>query len=133
MSCIFCKIVAGEIPAHNVYEDDNALAFLDILPASRGHTLVIPKQHAESLFDISPASLAAVTAAAQTVARILRQKLAADGMNVFQNNGAAAGQDVFHYHVHLLPRWEGQPASLGRRGATDHRALGELAAELRAP
>lgn len=132
MTCIFCKIVAGEIPAHRVYEDEDTIAFLDILPASRGHSLVVPKQHAGTLFDISPASLAAVSAASQTVARILRQKLACDGMNVFQNNGAAAGQEVPHYHVHLLPRWTGQAASLGRRGAPDDpQALARLAAELR--
>ncbi len=131
MSCIFCKIVAGEIPAHKVYEDDQTLAFLDILPASRGHTLVIPKEHAESLFDITPETLAAVMTSAQTVARILRSKLQTDGMNMFQNNGAAAGQEVFHFHLHLLPRWTGEAASLGRRGATDHAALGALAAELR--
>jgi len=112
MSCIFCKIVAGEIPSHKVYEDDQTLAFLDILPASRGHTLVIPKEHAESLFDITPETLAAVMASAQTVARILRSKLRTDGMNMFQNNGAAAGQEVFHFHLHLLPRWRGEAASL---------------------
>src|SRR4051794_3564823 len=107
MDCIFCKIVAGEIPAHKVYEDDQSLAFLDILPATRGHTLVIPKQHAATIEDISPDSLATTTLAAQTVAGILRNRLHPDGMNVMQNNGAAAGQEVFHYHLHLLPRWTG--------------------------
>ena len=133
MDCIFCKIVAGEIPSHKVYEDDNSLAFLDISPSSRGHTLVIPKQHAASMDDISPESLAATMVSAQAVARILRSKLRPDGMNVFQNNGRAAGQEVFHYHLHLLPRWESDRAGLGRRGATDHAALATLAAELRAP
>ena len=131
MDCIFCKIVAGEIPAHKVYEDDNSLAFLDIRPASRGHTLVIPKQHAVDIYDISSDSLAATTASAQRVAHVLRSKLNPDGLNVFQNNGAAAGQEIFHFHLHLLPRWEGEPATLGRRGQTDHAALGALAAELR--
>ena len=132
MDCIFCKIVAGEIPAHKVYEDDDSLAFLDIRPAGRGHTLVIPKQHAADIFDISPASLAATMASAQRVAGMLRSKLNPDGMNVYHNNDAAAGQEVFHFHLHLLPRWEREPATLGRRGQTDHAVLGALAAELRA-
>jgi histidine triad (HIT) family protein len=132
MDCIFCKIVAGEIPAHKVYEDDQSLAFLDILPATRGHTLVIPKQHAATIEDISPDSLTTTTRAAQTVAGILRDRLHPDGMNVTQNNGVAAGQEVFHYHLHLLPRWTGDRVSLGHRGATDHTALAALAGELRA-
>ena len=131
MDCIFCRIVAGEIPAHKVYEDEQSLAFLDIRPASRGHTLVIPKEHAVDIFDISPESLAATTLCAQTVARTLRAKLNPDGMNVYQNNGAAAGQEVMHYHLHLVPRWESRQATLGRRAETDHGALGALAAELR--
>ena len=132
MDCIFCKIVAGDIPAHKVYEDERSLAFLDIRPASRGHTLVIPKEHAADIYDIRPESLAATMLCAQTVARLLRAKLNPDGMNVFQNNGAAAGQEVFHYHLHLVPRWKSQQATLGRRGETDHAQLGTLAAELRA-
>jgi histidine triad (HIT) family protein len=131
MDCIFCKIVAGELPAHKVYEDEETLAFLDIRPSSRGHTLVVPKQHAAGLDDIGPESLTATTLAAQAVARQLRSKLQPDGLNMIQNNGAAAGQEVFHYHLHLLPRWAGDGASLGRRGTTDHAELGALAAELR--
>ncbi len=131
MDCIFCKIVAGEIPAHKVYEDESSLAFLDIMPSSRGHTLVIPKRHAAGLDDISPESLATTVLTAQTVARILRSKLQPDGMNMIQNDGAAAGQAVFHYHLHLLPRWEGDGAALHRRGETDHAQLAALAAELR--
>ena len=131
MDCIFCKIVAGQMPAHKVYEDEHSLAFLDILPASRGHTLVIPKDHAADIYDISPETLAATMISAQTVARMLRSKLKPDGLNVFQNNGPAAGQVIFHYHLHLVPRWEGISASLHRRGTTDHAALELLAAELR--
>ena len=131
MDCIFCKIVAGQMPAHKVYEDEHTLAFLDILPASRGHTLVIPKEHAVDIYEISPETLAATTIGAQTVAHMLRSKLKPDGLNVFQNNGPAAGQVIFHYHLHLVPRWEGVPASLHRRDKTDHAALAALAAELR--
>lgn len=131
MDCLFCRIAGGELPSHSVYDDEHSLAFLDIRPASRGHTLVIPRRHAATIEDISAESLALTMVSAQAVARVLRMKLNPDGMNVFQNNGAAAGQEVFHYHLHLVPRWEGVPASLGRRAVTDHAALAALAADLR--
>lgn len=132
MDCIFCKIVAGELPSHRVYEDETTLAFLDIRPASRGHTLVIPKQHAPDLFELSDDQLAATARTTQNVARLLNHKLAPDGLNVAQSNGAAAGQEIFHYHVHLIPRWTDDRAfRLWRPGETDHAALGALAAELR--
>ncbi|MDP9313113.1 MAG: HIT family protein [Chloroflexota bacterium] len=133
MDCIFCRIVAGEIPSHKVYEDDMTLAFLDIHPAARGHTLVIPKQHVADLLSADPLDLEATVRGSQVVARILHKHLQADGINVVQNNGTAAGQDVFHYHVHLIPRWTGDQAIRSwRPGETDHAALGSLAAELRA-
>lgn len=132
MDCVFCRIVAGEIPSHKVYEDGATIAFLDINPGSRGHTLVIPKAHAANLFEIEPASACAVTGATQAVARILQKGLQPDGINVVQSNGSAAGQTVFHYHVHLLPRWENDRALGGwHPGETDHAALGALAAQLR--
>jgi histidine triad (HIT) family protein len=131
MDCLFCKIVAGEIPSHKVYEDETSLAFLDILPASRGHTLVIPKAHAAGLEEISPEALSATVLCAQQVAGLLRERLGPHGINMIQNDGAAAGQEIFHYHLHLLPRWEGDGVSLGRRGPTDHGALAALAAMLR--
>jgi histidine triad (HIT) family protein len=90
MDCIFCDIVAGNIPSHKVYEDEHVLAFLDIMPASKGHTLVIPKTHAAGLDDIAPDVLAQTVTGAQTVARILRSKLESDGLNMIQNDGAAA-------------------------------------------
>lgn len=133
MDCIFCKIVAGEVPAHKVYEDDQTLAFLDIGPATRGHTLVIPKTHATDLLTIGSDDAAATARSTQAVARILHTTLQPDGINVIQNNGAAAGQTAFHYHVHLIPRWGGDGAlRLWQPGATDHAALGALATELRA-
>jgi histidine triad (HIT) family protein len=130
MDCIFCRIIAGTIPAHKVYEDEHVLAFLDILPAARGHTLVIPKTHAAGLEDIAPDVLAQTIVGAQTVAHILRSKLEPDGLNMMQNNGAAAGQEVFHYHLHLVPRWHDDRVALHRRGKTDHGALAALAASL---
>ncbi len=133
MNCIFCRIIAGEIPSHMVYEDDHTLAFLDIHPATRGHTLVIPKQHAADLFSITPKALAATAQTSQAVARILQKGLQVDGVKIMQNNGKAAGQDVFHYHVHVIPRWHGDRAvGSWQPGETDHAALGALAAELRA-
>ncbi len=133
MDCIFCRIIAGDIPAHTVYEDDATLAFLDIHPAARGHTLVIPKAHGADLLNTPPEALEAVVRTSQTVARILHNALQADGISIVQNNGRAAGQDVFHYHVHVIPRWEGDKAVRSwRPGATDHAALGALADELRA-
>jgi histidine triad (HIT) family protein len=132
MDCIFCRIVAGEIPAHTVYQDDATLAFLDINPATRGHTLVIPKQHAADLFSLSPDALAATAHTVQAVARILQQEVQSDGINVLQNNGPAAGQVVFHYHVHLIPRWQGDQAlRMWKPGPTDHTALAALATQLR--
>lgn len=133
MDCIFCKIVAGEIPSHTVYETDRTLAFLDINPATRGHTLVIPKTHAADLLSIGSDDVAATAQSVQAVARILQISLQPDGINVIQNNGAAAGQTAFHFHVHLIPRSTGDSAvRLWQPGATDHAALGALAAALRA-
>src|SRR5689334_11137139 len=110
MPSIFSKIVSGDIPALKIYEDQATLAFMDISPASRGHALVISKDEHADLYSIPPATLAAVALAVQRVAGGLRAALQPDGINIIQNNGAAAGQTVFHYHVHLIPRWEGDNA-----------------------
>jgi histidine triad (HIT) family protein len=132
MDCIFCKIIAGEIPSHKVYEDDATLAFLDINPAQRGHTLVIPKQHAADLIAIPADALYAVARATQHVAQQLQHVVQPDGVNVVQSNGAAAGQTVFHYHVHLIPRFTNDHVlRLWQPSPTDHAALGVLATELR--
>ena len=107
--CIFCAIVDGQAPARRVSEDERTVAFLDIAPLTRGHTLVIPKQHCDSLLDCPPEDLQAVGAMAQRVARatIEPSGLAADGVNLLQANGAVAYQTVFHFHVHVLPRYRG--------------------------
>jgi histidine triad (HIT) family protein len=110
MPSIFSKIVSGEIPALKIYEDQATFAFMDISPASRGHALVISKDEHADLYAIPPDTLAAVAQTVQRVARGLQAALQPDGLNVIQNNGAAAGQTVFHYHVHLIPRWEGDDA-----------------------
>lgn len=132
MDCIFCKIVAGEIPSHKVYEDDATLAFLDINPATRGHALVIAKEHAPDLFAIAPDALSATARTVQVVARKLQRIVRPDGINIVQNNGPAAGQVVFHYHTHVIPRWQGdQAVQMARPGETDHAAFSALAAQLR--
>ena len=106
MATIFTRIINGEIPATKVYEDADTLAFLDIAPASRGHTLVICKAEVATLTALSDAQLIATARTTQRVARAIQQALHPDGINIMQNNGAAAGQTVFHYHVHIIPRWE---------------------------
>ncbi len=106
MTTIFSRIILGEIPSYKIYEDAHTYAFLDISPASPGHTLVICKSEAANLYELSDADLIATARTTQRVARAMREKLYVDGVNIVQSNGAAAGQEVFHYHVHLIPRWE---------------------------
>ena len=106
MDCIFCKIIKGEIPSKKVYEDDRTMAFLDINPVSEGHTLVIPKKHAENLFDIGKDDLLSVIETVKKVAE-QRKKDGADGVNIIQNNGKPAGQIVEHIHFHIIPRKNG--------------------------
>lgn len=107
MPSIFSRIASGDIPAITVYEDADTLAFLDISPASKGHTLVIAKAEYPDIYSIPPALLVAVGATVQRIAVALHAALQPDGLNILQNNGSAAGQTVFHYHVHLIPRWNG--------------------------
>jgi histidine triad (HIT) family protein len=106
---IFAKILRNEIPATRVYEDDETLAFMDVMPQSPGHTLVIPKQSAENLFDLDLTAGTAVLRTAQKVARAVETALHADGIMLNQFNGPVAGQTVFHFHVHIVPRYEGVP------------------------
>jgi len=104
--CIFCKIVKGEIPNYTVYEDENILAFLDITPRSKGHTLVIPKQHYESLWDMSTETFQLISAGLRATAGRVQARLKPDGMNIGINNGKVAGQVVPHVHWHIMPRWK---------------------------
>ena len=110
--CIFCKIVAGELPAAVVASDERALAFLDINPATRGHTLVIPRAHVRDIHEIDTDDLAAATALAQTIAGRARERLGADGVNLLHSSGSAAWQTVFHFHIHVIPRYLGDPLRL---------------------
>ena len=133
MASIFSRIVSGEIAALKIYEDHETLAFMDISPATRGHTLVICKHEYPDLFSIPPTTLAAVMHTTQQVALALRNVVAPDGINIIQNNGAAAGQTIFHFHVHLIPRWEGDKAvRLWQPGSADQDELRALAEQLSA-
>lgn len=107
-NCVFCKILQGKIPSVKVVEDEQTLVFMDIQPASPGHTLVIPKNHAANLMEIAEEDLLAVAKTVQRIARAIQSALTPDGIRIVQTNGAAAGQTVLHYHVHLIPMQEGQ-------------------------
>ena len=107
--CIFCKIVAGEIPSTKVTEDDDTYVFMDINPATQGHALVIPKRHTQDITTIDPADLTAVMTKAQQIATRAKEVFAADGVNLLQCSGAAAFQTVFHVHLHVIPRYAGDP------------------------
>ncbi len=111
-ACIFCKILAGDLPARIVDEDERTIAFMDIAPATRGHALVIPRAHSTDLLDVEPEDLAAVALAAQRLAGRAKERLGADGVNLLNSCGRAAWQTVFHFHVHVIPRYDGDPLRL---------------------
>lgn len=106
-NCIFCKIANGEIPSATLYEDEDFRVILDLGPASRGHALILPKVHAEDIFSLPDETAAKAIVLAKKIAGILKEGLHADGINILQNNGTAAGQTVFHFHMHLIPRYQG--------------------------
>ena len=129
--CLFCKIVAGEIPSHRIDEDDKTLAFMDINPWTRGHALVIPKAHSRNLYDVEPDDLAAMHATAQRVARRMRDRLASEGVNILQSSEPVAMQTVFHTHVHVIPRYSDDGLRLpAHPQAADHEELARLVEEL---
>jgi histidine triad (HIT) family protein len=130
--CVFCGIAAGNRPAHKVYEDEATVVFMDIQPVTDGHTLVITRTHCENLFEASPEDLRSVAVTAKRVAHAIRKALQPAGLMVFQLNGAAAGQTVFHYHMHLMPRAPGEPLALHARRPGDPARLAELAARIAA-
>ena len=111
-NCIFCKIANGEIPAATVYEDDDFRAILDLGPASKGHTLIIPKEHASNLYDLPDEVAGKAMLVAKKIGTRLYEGLHADGLNVVQNNGETAGQTVFHFHMHLIPRYADDTVSV---------------------
>ncbi len=129
--CIFCGIAAGTAPAHRIAEDDRVVAFLDLFPAAEGHTLIIPRVHAENLYEAGEEDLAAVAVWSRRIAHAIRRALAPDGLGVFQLNGSAAGQTVFHYHMHLIPRRAGTPLALHGRRRGEEAELASVAERIR--
>ena len=111
-NCIFCKIAAGEIPSKTLYEDEKFRVILDLGPATRGHALVIPKEHYADLYEIPEETAGEAMKVAKKMAAVMTEKLKADGFNIVQNNGEQAGQTVFHFHMHLIPRYKGDKVGI---------------------
>jgi histidine triad (HIT) family protein len=132
MDCIFCKIIAAEIPCFRLYEDDDTLAFMDINPASEGHALVIPKEHFPDVHEASDAAISSTVVTAKKIASAINKTLNPDGMNLLQCNGPAAAQSVLHFHMHVLPRRDGDELKLNWGLAPgDMDAIGKLAERIR--
>lgn len=130
--CVFCRIVRGEAPAHRVHEDERTVTIMDAFPASEGHVLIITREHHENIYEVPEETLCAVAAQSKRVAAAIRRELSPDGIGVYQLNGAAAGQSVFHYHMHLIPRSEGQKRNVHGRAPADEARQAELARRLMA-
>ena len=105
-NCIFCKIIAGDIPSKTVYEDDDFKAILDVSPAAKGHVIILPKNHAKDVLALSDDDASKIFAVAKKIAKVQMEAFGCDGVNILQNNGEAAGQTVFHLHVHVIPRFK---------------------------
>lgn len=130
-NCIFCKIANGAIPSHTLYEDEDFRVILDIEPATKGHALILPKQHFANIYELSEEHAAKVFNVAKKMSVKMKAALDFDGLNVLQNNGEAAGQTVFHFHTHLIPRYNGDNAGLDmpNKKAADY-DLSEVAAKI---
>lgn len=111
-NCIFCKIANGEIPSRTLYEDDDFRVIMDLAPATKGHSLILPKDHYKNVYEIADDTAAKVLPLAKKMATLMTEKLGADGFNIVQNNNEVAGQTVFHFHVHLIPRYNDDNQSL---------------------
>lgn len=131
--CIFCKIISGDIPSFRILEDELTIAFMDINPANTGHALVIPRRHVEDLHSIDAESLSAVVQSAQRVARAVQKTVGPQGLNLVQCNGDAAGQSVYHFHMHVLPRAIGDELKMNWGiHPGNMKAIGELAERIKA-
>ena len=125
--CIFCKIANGEIPSATIYEDDDFRAFLDLNPATRGHALLVPKDHFANLFELDEEHAQKAILLAKKLGTRMKKELDCDGLNLIQNNGEAAGQTVFHFHMHLIPRYRDDEAGIGwKQGSLPDEAKEEL-------
>ena len=129
---VFAKILRGEIPSVKVYEDERTLAFMDVMPQAEGHTLVVPKESAENIFDLSPESAAALIQTTQRVAKAVKKGLRPPGVMLAQLNGSAAGQSVFHVHFHVIPRSGGVDLKLHAREMEDPDRLKAIAEKIKA-
>ncbi len=130
--CIFCKIVAGELPAEKVAEDEHTIAFMDLNPWTRGHSLVIPRNHSRNLYEVAPEDLGHTVVAAQRLAERMRERLGCDGVNLLNSCEPAAWQTVFHLHLHVIPRYEGDSLRLpGQAQRPEEGELARVATELR--
>jgi histidine triad (HIT) family protein len=129
-NCIFCKILRGEIPCLKVHEDDDTLSFMDVMPQSPGHCLVIPKRHAANIHEISADEAAILIRAAHRLAQAVNKSLRPDGIGLYQFNGGAAGQTVFHIHFHVIPRYKGQELVLHARQMVETSVLQPFASKL---
>ena len=112
-NCIFCKILAGEIPSTAVYEDDDFKAILDVNPAARGHVIILPKNHAANIYELPDEDASKIMVVAKKIATAIEKAYHCDGVNILQNNGEAAGQTVFHLHVNVIPRFKGDTVNIG--------------------
>jgi histidine triad (HIT) family protein len=130
--CIFCKIVAGELPSEMVQEDDHTVAFMDINPWTRGHALVVPRNHSPNLYEVGDDDLRHTSSAAKRLALRMKERLRCDGVNLLNASERAAWQTVFHFHVHVIPRYDDDPLQLPvRPRQAEQQELAEVAAELR--
>ena len=111
--CIFCRIISGEIPSTTIYENSKFKVIMDIAPANKGHVLILPKEHYDNIYDIDTATAGELFELAVMTARALKSVLDCDGMNILQKNGTVAGQTVFHFHMHIIPRYEGDTVNIG--------------------
>lgn len=133
--CIFCKIINGDVPSAKIYEDDHVYAFMDIMPVTKGHALIIPKNHKENVYDLSSEEAGQLFSVVPKIANVLKETFHPAGMNLLQNNGAPAGQSVFHFHMHFIPRYD-QTDGLKLTWNTKEREytperISEVAAEIR--
>jgi len=130
-NCIFCKIIEGAIPSAKIYEDEHVYAFMDIMPVSKGHVLLIPKKHIENVYDFSEEEASRLFTAAPKIANALKAEFEPVGMNLLSNNGAPAGQSVFHFHLHFIPRYDNtdgfQPSWVTKESTYTPEQIKELA------
>ena len=129
--CIFCKIANGEIPSKTIYEDDKFRVILDLGPATKGHALILPKQHFANLFELPDEYAEDLMKVARKVGTTMKEKLNLDGLNLVQNNGEIAGQTVFHFHMHMIPRYQGDGQMIGwKPGEPSNEELEKIQAEI---